>query len=217
MACWIRGLKDTKGVCGEQFLLEDWQDFTGSSCIEFLGCVLETLIMDVIFDCPHCEQELEVDAAGAGSEIECPSCAEKITIPKPGDAGARVSGGVELGGASPDAAHPVNPIATSAAARVEMHLKVPVRDQPTETLIEKPTVPLEVAAKDTDKKIRIKTIRHTDCVEVGHDRFDEVVSQFLEKVGEKNIISVNVFNYTNLDIGTQKLMTEYGSLVVYRG
>ena len=173
--------------------------------------------MDVIFDCPHCEQELEVDAAGAGSEIECPSCGEKITIPKPGDAGARVSGGVELGGEQADSAHPVNPIASSAAAKVEMHLKVPVRSEPTETLIEKPPPPLEVAAKESDKKIRVKTIRHTDCIEVGHDRFDEVVSQFLGKVGEKNIVTISTFTYTHLDIGTQKIMTEYGVLVIYRG
>lgn len=173
--------------------------------------------MDVIFDCPRCEQELEVDAAGAGTEIECPSCSEKITIPKPGDPGVRVSGGVELGGAPKEEAHPVNPIASSAAAKVEMHLKVPVRDKPSEILIEKPPPPLEVTAKDSDKKIRIKTIRHTDCIEVGHDRFDEIVSQFLGKVGEKSIISINSFNYTHLDIGSQKLMTEFGVLIIYRG
>jgi hypothetical protein len=76
---------------------------------------------------------------------------------------------------------------------------------------------LEVAAKESDKKIRTKTIRHTDCIEVGHDKFDEVVTNFLSKVGEANIISINPINYTYLDIGTQKLMTEYGVLVVYRG
>ena len=97
-----------------------------------------------------------------------------------------------------------------------MHLRVPVHKTPTESLIEKPLVPLE-AAKDADKKIRTKTIRHTDCVEVGHDRFDEVVSNFLAKVGEANIISINTITYTNLDIGSQKIMTEYGVLVVYKG
>jgi len=173
--------------------------------------------MDVIFDCPQCEQELEVDATGAGSEIQCPSCGEKITIPKPGDPGARVSGGVDLEGAPKTGAQPLNPIASSAAAKVEMHLKVPVRDEPTESLIQKPPPPLEVSAQDSEKQIRIKTIRHTDCIEVGHDRFDEVVSRFLAKVGEKNIISINSFNYTNLDIGTQKLMTEFGVLIIYRG
>jgi len=173
--------------------------------------------MDVIFDCPHCEQELEVDAAGAGSEIECPSCSETITIPKPGDPGTRVSGGVELGEAPAGVVHGANPISSSAAAKVEMHLKVPVRDKPSESLIAKPPPPLEVAAKETDKIIRIKTIRHSDCIEVGHDRFDEITSQFLGKVGEKNIISINSFNYTHLDIGTQKLMTEFGVIIIYRG
>jgi hypothetical protein len=134
-----------------------------------------------------------------------------------GDPGTRVSGGVELGTQPTGEVHPLNPIASSAAARVEMHLKVPVRDKPSESLIEKAPAPLEVTAKESDKKVRIKTIRHTDCIEVGHDRFDEIVSQFLGKVGEKNIVTISTFNYTNLDIGTQKLMTEYGVLIIYRG
>ena len=37
--------------------------------------------MDIVFNCPHCEQELAVDNSGAGSEIQCPSCGEKIMIP----------------------------------------------------------------------------------------------------------------------------------------
>src|ERR1022692_2399217 len=40
-------------------------------------------IMDVIFNCPKCEQELAVDSTGAGTEIECPSCGETIVIPAP--------------------------------------------------------------------------------------------------------------------------------------
>ncbi len=169
--------------------------------------------MDVIFSCPKCEQELAVDSSGAGSEINCPSCGEAIVIPQPERPAPRP--GIETDGPRLDA-HPVNPISSSAAAKVEMHLRVPVHKTPTESLIEKPLVPLE-AAKDADKKIRTKTIRHTDCVEVGHDRFDEVVSNFLAKVGEANIISINTITYTNLDIGSQKIMTEYGVLVVYKG
>jgi DNA-directed RNA polymerase subunit RPC12/RpoP len=167
--------------------------------------------MDIIFNCPKCDQELAVDGTGAGSEISCPTCGEKIVVPQ--------TRSTVPGSAAPvhDAAHPINPIATSAAAKVEMHLKVPVHDKPSESLIAKPLVPLEVAAKDTGKRIRTKTIRHTDCIEVGHDKFDEVITNFLSKVGEENIINVSMFNYTHLDIGTQKLMTEVGVFVVYRG
>src|SRR4051794_32355297 len=121
--------------------------------------------MDIIFNCPNCEQELEVDAAGAGSEIECPSCEEKIIIPEPGSKGTRTNGTESprglptFGGTPSETLNPANPIASSAAAKVEMHLKVPVR-KTTESLIAKPITPsLEAAAKNVDKKIRVKTIR----------------------------------------------------------
>ena len=35
--------------------------------------------------------------------------------------------------------------------------------------------------------------------------------------GEQNIISVTPLTYTHLDIGSQKLMSEYAVLIVYRG
>lgn len=169
--------------------------------------------MDVIFNCPKCEQELAVDSSGAGTSITCPTCGESIVIPElqPNTLVSRGNGPVRT------EVHPINAIASSAAAKVEMHLKVPVHNSPTESLIQKPKPPLEVAAKETDKKLRVKTIRHTDCIEVGHDRFDEMVTGFLQKVGETNIVNINVLNYTYLDIGTQKLMTEFGVLIVYRG
>ncbi len=171
--------------------------------------------MDVIFNCPNCDQELAVDSSGSGSEIECPSCKESIVIPEPETVVPR--GGIPT--EAPTArveAHPVNPIASSAAARVEMHLRVP-SNKAAESLIAKPLPPMEVAAKDTDKKVRVKTIRHTDCIEVGHDKFDEIVSNFLGKVGEPNIMSITPITYTILDIGTQKLLTEFGVIIVYKG
>jgi DNA-directed RNA polymerase subunit RPC12/RpoP len=172
--------------------------------------------MDVIFNCPKCEQELAVDSSGAGTEINCPSCGEPIVIPAPESVVSRP--GLEaVPGVPRIEAHPVNPIASSAAAKVEMHLKVPVHHTPTESLIEKPLPPLEITAKETDKKIRVKTIKHTDCVEVGHDKFDDVISGFLVKVGEANIISITTLSYTHLDIGTQKLLTDFGVMIIYRG
>jgi len=172
--------------------------------------------MDVIFNCPKCEQELAVDSTGAGTEINCPSCGESIVIPAPEMAVNRA--GVDTAPGAPRVeVHPVNPIASSAAAKVEMHLRVPVHNAPAESLIAKPLPPLEVAAKETDKKIRVKTIKHTDCIEVGHDKFDEVVTNFLVKIGESNIISITTLSYTHLDIGSQKLLTDFGVMIVYRG
>src|SRR5947209_523171 len=136
--------------------------------------------MDVIFNCPKCEQELAVDSSGAGSEINCPSCGEPIVIPPPERNVVR-AGADHVSSAPRMEAAPVNPISSSAAAKLEMHLRVPVHKTPAASLIEKPRPPLEFAAKESDKKLKVKTIKHTDCIEVGHDKFDEVVTSFLGK------------------------------------
>jgi hypothetical protein len=171
--------------------------------------------MDVIFNCPKCDQELAVDSSGAGTEINCPSCGEAITIPAADSVAPRP--GLDNDSAAPRiAAHPINPIASSAAAKIEKHLRVPVHSTPAASLIEKPLIPLE-AAKDADKTIHTKTIRHGECIEVGHDKFDEIVTKFLAKVGEANIISINTISYSHIDIGSQKILNDFGVMVVYKG
>src|SRR5271170_2802455 len=167
--------------------------------------------MDIIFDCPHCDQELAVDSSGAGTEIECPSCGETIMIPRESTKSASAPAEMPAPSLAPSA------IASSAAAKVTMHLKVPVHDKPGESLIKKSAVPLEAVAKGADKKIRVHTIRRASCIEAGHDKFDEVVTRFLNEVGEANIIGVHTISYTYFDVGTQKILSDYGVLVVYRG
>lgn len=158
--------------------------------------------MDIVFKCTHCDQELSVDDSAAGVEIQCPSCGQQIVVPPP-----------------PRREEILNPMATSAAARAEQpHFKVPTYEKapaPAPT-IEKPLAPLEAAAKQTDKQIRSKTLRHSDHIEVGKDLFDEHVSQFLQKIGETNIVSISPITYTHLDMATRQWITDYGVFVVYR-
>lgn len=178
-------------------------------------------IMDLVFNCPACDQELEVDDSGAGEEINCPACGKVIRIPETAASAAPAARGVAPV-AAPDGGdivpgQPINAIAASAAAKVERHLKVPVHSKPPDKLIAKPPVPLEVAAKETDRQLRVKCIRHVDCCEVGHDKFDDTVSSFLGKIGEQNVVSINTISYSFVDIGSQKLLTDYGVMIVYRG
>jgi DNA-directed RNA polymerase subunit RPC12/RpoP len=170
--------------------------------------------MDIVFNCPHCEQELAVDNSGAGSEIQCPSCGEKIMIPAAATPPASESAPAGSVGGGSQASHT---IASSAAAKIEMHLKVPVRDKPGEVLIAKPKPPLEAVARGADKKVRVRTIRHSNCIEGGHDKFDEKVAEFLNEVGEANFVGIHTVGYTHFDVGTQKIVEDYGILVVYRG
>jgi DNA-directed RNA polymerase subunit RPC12/RpoP len=167
--------------------------------------------MDVIFKCRHCGQELEVDASGAGTEIECPSCRGKIVIPE-------AEGQPEAPQSEAPSPGPriIDAMASSAARKEEKHFSVPVHDEPTESLITKPLVPLEVAAKEAIK-LRVKTIRHSDCVEVGKDHFDEVVTKFLEKIGETHLVSITPITYMHQDLASRHWIDDYGVLLVYRG
>jgi hypothetical protein len=92
-----------------------------------------------------------------------------------------------------------------------------VRDTPGESLIDKPKPPLEVVQKGAGKKLRIHTIRRASCIESGHDKFDEKVSAFLNDVGETNLISIHTISYEMFDVGVQKIMTDYGLVIVFRG
>jgi len=155
-----------------------------------------------------------VDNSGAGSEIQCPSCGEKIMIP----VAAATPPVTESAPAAPlGGAQASHTIASSAAAKVEMHLKVPVRDKPGEVLIAKSKPPLEAVARGADKKIRIRTIRRAQCIETGHDKFDEKITEFLNEIGEANLITIHPIGYTHVDVTTQKILEDYGVIIVYRG
>ena len=160
--------------------------------------------MDIIFKCGKCKQELEVDAGAAGQQIACPACGQTINIPAPDATNIRMG--------APSAA-------SNASAREDRHFAVPVSEKPVEPLIKKSLPSLEAIAggKDSPRLIRVKTLRHSDCKEVGHDNFDKVATEVLQAIGEENIISLNTFTYTFIDIGTQKLITDFGMLVVYKG
>jgi hypothetical protein len=92
-----------------------------------------------------------------------------------------------------------------------------VTEGPTTSLIQKPPPPLEAAKNSGDKLMRIKCIKRIECVEVGKDHFDEVVTKFLNEAGEQNIVSINTINYTHVDMGTRQVLTDYGVMIVYKG
>jgi len=167
--------------------------------------------MDIVFNCPNCDQELAVDQSGAGTQIDCPSCGENITIPATGKVTTGSLPPVEAPSPAPSS------ISSSAAAKVVLHLKVPVRDKPGEMLIEKPKPPLENVQKGAGRRLRIRTIRRASCIESGHDLFDDKVSEFLNEVTEANLVGIHVISYEFFDVGVQKIMTDYGVMIVYRG
>ncbi|HAB15923.1 MAG TPA: hypothetical protein DCE44_05680 [Verrucomicrobiales bacterium] len=158
--------------------------------------------MDIVFKCPSCHQQLEVEAAAAGQTIGCPACGKPILIPQPD------AGNIKVG----IAAH------TSAASKEEKHFSVPVSEKPVELLIKKSLPTLEAAAaKDGTRKMRVKTVRHSDCKEVGHDNFDAAVTRILNEIGDENIVSITPLNYSYVELGSQKILADFGVMIIYRG
>jgi hypothetical protein len=157
--------------------------------------------MDVMFICPNCKQQLEAESSLSGTSINCPACQAPLIVPAADPANTRTS----------------NPSHTSAAAKEEKHFQVPVTAGPTESLIQKSNPPLSAVKSEGEKVMRVKCIRRTDCVEVGKDHFDEVVTNFLGSVGESSIISINTIAYTHVDMGSRQILTDYGVMIVYKG
>jgi hypothetical protein len=44
-----------------------------------------------------------------------------------------------------------------------------------------------------------------------------VVSKFLKEVGETDLIGIHTVGYNYYDVASQKTLTDYGLVIVYRG
>lgn len=186
--------------------------------------------MDVIFNCSNCNQEIEVDEAGVGHEIDCPSCGIKLVIPppdpnrKPAAASAPVDApapaeavaGEVKPAESKEAEPPKEGEAPKAppAPEPKKVLSVPQHDSHSEILVKK--VEAKGPAKDAKKILRTRTIRRNQCMEVGHDLFDEKITEFITKTGEENIQSITPIGYSYIDT-VGHVLNDYGVLIIYKG
>ena len=156
--------------------------------------------MDIVFNCPFCNQELSVDETGAGAEIPCPSCSEVLLVPS-----SEFSNLV----ASPSEAAP-EPIPNRDTRSIARAAESAAPAQ-----ILKPNRPLDATAKG-DKKPRLKTFRRQDCMKDGKDRFDEAVTEFLQKVGADNVVGAHPISYSYVAKEGGQILTDYGVVVIYR-
>jgi len=172
--------------------------------------------MDIVFNCPECRQELEVEETGAGSQIDCPSCGATITIPEPSPRNMRaVPAGGLPGGVSTTTAAPATDTPGATVARGK-HLRVPVGKK-SAAKIEPPKPMLETQAKGLDKKLRVKTMRNGDYANHGPGAFDAAVTEFLSKLEEHALVSVTPIQYMHPNGNTSTYIQDYGVMILYRG
>lgn len=164
--------------------------------------------MDITFNCPHCAISLEVDSGSAGEQFGCPFCHQTLTVPT-------VERLVEA---------PVRSLLPSVKSSVvvtnqssgENRFSVPITQSSVSSVIQKPNKSLEAMVKESKPGMRVKTIRHSDCKESGKNLFDDTVSEFLNRIGDTQIVSITPINYSYVDVASQKLLTDFGVMVGYR-
>jgi len=190
--------------------------------------------MDTSFSCPKCQLQITADECVVGAEIDCPECGQKFRVPPPAmpkprplpvvvNRAAPAAPATHPAPAPVAAAPPASRTAEPApeapkpqakpAAPEHKPLVVPHHTGPAVSLVKKTT---HTEHKDELPKIRVKTIKRGACVEVGHDLFDEKVTNFLNKVGQENIISLSPIGYGAMD-STGHMLPDYGIMIVYRG
>jgi len=157
--------------------------------------------MDIVFNCEHCGQELEIDSAASGNVLQCPTCQNDIVVPSSDEflAQEKEEPKTIVTESAPTPPPVTPPPAPKAPEPEEKTLSIPFSTEPTKELIKKAQKPLEVAAKEDDKKLRIKTIRRADCLELDKDTFDDTVSEFIQLVDQDHIISMHTVNYSTVD------------------
>ena len=156
---------------------------------------------DLNFNCPQCGQNLTTDESLSGSEIECPSCSKPIEIPSAGDENVdRIE------------AEPAPPVTAESEPK---KLAVAVHEGGEELLKKSSSHKEKEKEISGDGKICVKTIKRGDCIELGQDKFDEEVNDFIGKFSREQIISVHSLNYSHFDPTTQKYLPDYAALIVY--
>jgi len=66
-------------------------------------------------------------------------------------------------------------------------------------------------------KIKVVTMKHTQFIEMGKDLFDQRVTEFMQRVGEDNIIATHAISYQHVDMVTRETVIDYGIIIIYRG
>ena len=96
-------------------------------------------------------------------------------------------------------------------------MKVPVHDKPAESLIGKPKPPLEGCKRARANGCASAPSAAPRASKTAMTILTTKFPTFLQEVRETNLISIHTIGYEQFDVGVQKIMTDYGVLIIYRG
>ncbi|MBG89321.1 MAG: hypothetical protein CMO80_20830 [Verrucomicrobiales bacterium] len=191
--------------------------------------------MNIVFNCPHCNVQMTVDEAGVGETVPCPTCNNEFQIPQ-----GRPEEEVKTEKAADEAA--AAPAAPAAPAQKPLNPTPPQpgvkpagdaapaekTKEPEKKKDAKPKIPSgkdlaallpnqKKAGHDDHEKgpgMRVKSIQHHLCIDMGKDLFDATVAKFIKTVPKEDIVSITPLSYSYKDSGGD-IISDYGVMIVY--
>ncbi len=164
--------------------------------------------MDINFACPNCNVLLTADDSMVGDEIQCPQCSLTFNVPE----GTPVPPPPAIDAAQEILAATSTP---ELKPRTRVNLTLPSSAPGSSSMIEKANKPLEVSAKMGISFV-VRTIRRSECLVAGKDRFDDMVAEVLSGVGEEHLHSITPISYSYLDKASQHPLADYGVMIIYK-
>lgn len=162
--------------------------------------------MNVVINCPHCNQEMIIDESGVGQTVDCPACSQEFTIPQ----GRPEEEVLKEREAAQNSAAPEPKKEDKKKEKKPM----PSKEELDALLPGANRGKSETAAAADAPGIKVKTIQHHLCIDMGKDLFDEQVAEVLNSIPREDIINVNPLAYSYKDSGGD-IISDYGVMIVY--
>lgn len=165
--------------------------------------------MNVVINCPHCNQEMIIDEAGVGETVDCPACSKEFVIPE-----GRPEAEVQKERAAAQA---------QAAPKEEPKKEEPKKDEKKPMPSKEELAALLPGAQRAKGAgevpadaagIKVKTIQHHLCIDMGKDLFDAQVAKVLNTIPREDIVSVSPLSYSYRNSGGD-IIADYGVMIIY--
>jgi len=182
-------------------------------------------LMNMVINCPHCNQEMIIDESAVGAEVPCPTCSQNFIIPQ-GRPEAEVKAERAAAGAGAAAAASMAAAAAGAGATAGAPEKKPEPKKeekkkapmPSKEELEKLLPNASKGAKSTTEEdkpgIRVKVVQHHLCIDMGKDKFGETVAKILDPIPPEDIINVSPLSYSYKESGGD-IIHDFGVMIIY--
>lgn len=172
--------------------------------------------MNIVINCPHCDQEMIIDESGVGETVNCPSCSQEFVIPqgRPEEE-VRLEREATQAKANAASAHAEkNEAPKKEESKKEDKKPMPSKEELAALLPGAQRGRADAKAAEDAPGIKVKSIQHHLCIDMGKDTFDAQVAKLLNSIPREDIINVSPLSYSYKDSGGD-IIADYGVIVIY--